>query len=115
MRFKHSQLHQYLQQPKGQLSIRSIRIGKVEFSDMVVQDRAGALHLQDLVQATYDHHESCDGFADPELAILSSLPLATWRGSFLKRSTTSSKTRSGRTFAPPQLMLIAARLISCTA
>ncbi len=77
MHFKHSQLHQYLQQPKGQLSIRSIRIGKVEFTDMVVQDRAGALHLQDLVQATYDHHEKLRRLRRSGTRYPEPLPLAT--------------------------------------
>lgn len=57
MQFQQPKIQHYLQHPKGQLAIKSIRIGKVEFLDIFVQDRAGALHLQDLVQATYDHSE----------------------------------------------------------
>jgi len=50
-------LSQYVNNPTGQLVIQSIRIGKAEFNNIQVQDRAGALHLQELIQATYDHVE----------------------------------------------------------
>ena len=50
-------LSQYFNNPTGQLVIQSIRIGKAEFNNIQVQDRAGALHLQELIQATYDHVE----------------------------------------------------------
>lgn len=77
MHFQHPQLNHYLQKPTGQLYIRSIRIGNVEFGDMVIQDRAGALHLQDLVQATYDHSEKIRRLRRNGTRYPEPLPLAT--------------------------------------
>lgn len=113
MHFQHPQLNHYLQKPTGQLYIRSIRIGNVEFGDMVIQDRAGALHLQDLVQATYDHSEKIRRLRRNGTRYPEPLPLATPPGFFQKRSTTSSKTRNGRTFAPPPSMPTNGRLPFC--
>lgn len=77
MHFQHPQLDLYLQKPTGQLYIRSIRIGNVEFGDLVIQDRAGALHLQDLVQATYDHSEKIRRLRRNGTRYPEPLPLAT--------------------------------------
>lgn len=77
MQFQQPKLHHYLQHPKGQLAIKSIRIGKVEFHDIFVQDRAGALHLQDLVQATYDHSEKLRRLRRNGTRYPEPLPLAT--------------------------------------